>query len=197
MYDSVTPTDIPASARMVAGYVDGRYAWSAQAWRRWRGARFVRIAVLASTNDGNVLDVERGDATPAQSVGWVLMRRRAGGDPSVYCNASTWPAVRAAFHAAGVAEPHYWIASWGTGPTGIAGAVAHQYADPPASGGHYDLSVVADYWGGVDPLAPAPATAGRHATIAAWDHIRGLLGVTLPAWSAQLAAIKTEVDKIG
>src|SRR5207245_9944229 len=33
-------------------------------------------------------------------------------------------------------------------------AVAKQYQHPPASGGHYDLSVVADYWPGVDPVPP-------------------------------------------
>jgi hypothetical protein len=34
----------------------------------------------------------------------------------------------------------------------IRGAVAKQYADPGThGGGHYDLSIVADYWPGVDP----------------------------------------------
>lgn len=157
MYDSINPARIPANAAMVAGYVDGIYGpehgrfnqpgWDLAAWARFPNAVKVRIAVFASTNDGHVLDVETYDATPAQAPGWVKMRRAAGRDPSVYMNASTWPAVRQAFRSAGVPEPHYWVASYpGGGAVIPAGAIAHQYADP----GPYDLSVVADFWPGVD-----------------------------------------------
>lgn len=151
MYDSVTPGSIPQSAAMVAGYVDGRYAWSAEGWARFPHAVHVPIAVFASTNAGVVLDVETGDATPAQAPGWVQRRRAAGVDPSVYCNTSVWPSVRAAFTSAGVAQPHYWVAAYpGGGAVIPSGAIAHQYADPLTSGGNFDLSVVADYWPGVD-----------------------------------------------
>jgi hypothetical protein len=151
MFDSTTPTAIPPTAAMVAGYVDGIFVWSPAAWARFPNAVHVRIAVLASTNDGHVLDVERGDASPAQAPPWVRMRRADGADPSVYCNLSTWPAVQAAFNAAGVAQPHYWIAHYGAGPGIPPGAVAVQYADPPnGSGGQWDISAVADLWPGVD-----------------------------------------------
>jgi hypothetical protein len=99
--------------------------------------------------------VETGDATPAQAPGWVKARRAAGADPTVYCSASLWPTVRAAFTAAGVAQPHYWIAHYDGDPTIPAGAVAKQYVDPPNSGGHWDLSAVAGHWPGVD-ITPAP-----------------------------------------
>lgn len=152
MYDAVSPSAIPANAKMVAGYLaPNRYAWSAQDWARFPNAVRVEIAVFASTNAGHVLDVEIGDATPAQAPGWVLKRRAAGVDPTIYCNLSTWPAVQAAFKAAGVREPHYWIAHYGAGANIPAGAVAVQYADPAGhSGGNYDISAVADYWPGVD-----------------------------------------------
>lgn len=147
MHDSITARNIPASAQMVAGYVDGAYVWSAADWGRFPNATKVRIAVFASTNDGHVLDVERGNATPEEAPGWVLRRRAAGVDPSVYCSESAWPIVRAAFAAAHVPEPHWWIAAYpGIGATVYPGAVAHQYADL----GPYDLSVVADCWPGVD-----------------------------------------------
>lgn len=156
MYDGIN-TDapvIPTGAELVAGYVDGWYAWSAADWARFPHALHVRIAVHAETDDGVVLDVESGDATPAQAVDWVLARRAAGVDPTVYCNQQDtqtgWPAVRAAFQARGVPEPHYWVADY-DGDTAIpAGAVAKQYA----STDRWDLSSVADYWPGVDP-APA------------------------------------------
>jgi len=140
---------------MVAGYIDGRYAWSAADWARFPNAVKVKIAVFPSTNTGHVLDCEQGDATPEQCPPWVARRRSAGADPTVYCSLAAWPLVRAAFHNAGVAEPHYWIAAYpGNGPNLYPGAVAHQYADP----GPVDISVVADYWPGVDP---APANPGK------------------------------------
>jgi hypothetical protein len=154
MYDSITAADIPASARMVAGYVSGQWTWTTADWDRFPNAVKVRIATQANVNDGHVLDVEPGDATPAQAPGWVVKRRAAGIDPTIYCNASTWPVVRAAFTTAQVAEPHYWIAKYDNVAAVLDGAVAKQYINPPTSGGHYDLSAVADYWPGVDPTAP-------------------------------------------
>lgn len=146
MYDSVRVDGIPKNAKMVAGYVDGLYANVGNMQRLFPNAVVVRIAVSARTNDGHVLDVETGDATPHEAVGWVKMRRLAGAIPSVYCNASIWPAVRKAFKDAAVPEPYYWIAKW----DGIAqvpqGAVAKQYAN----NSDYDTSVVVEYWNGVD-----------------------------------------------
>lgn len=152
MYDAVSPSAIPTSAQIVAGYLPpSRYAWSAQDWARFPNAVHVKIAIFASTNDGHVLDVEPGCASPSEAPGWVVKRRAAGVDPTVYCNLSTWPTVQAAFKAAGVTQPHYWIAHYGTGAVIPAGAVAVQYADPPGgSGGNYDISAVADHWPGVD-----------------------------------------------
>lgn len=154
MYDSTEANDIPTTAAMVAGYLrPSRYAWSAADWARFPRAVKVRIAIFATVNDGHVLDVEPGDATPAQAPSWVRMRRAVGVDPTVYCNASTWAQVRAEFRRQGVAEPHYWIAKYDGVAEIPAGAVAKQFANPPVHGaGHFDLSIVADYWPGVDPI---------------------------------------------
>ena len=150
MYDSVTPGDLPNDATMVAGYVDGHYRNVARIHEFFPHALVVGIATDARTNDGIVLDVEKGDATPTESVQWVVMRRHAGKDPSVYCSASEWNAVRAACHAAGVDEPHYWIAHYDGVASIPKGAVAKQYK-PGSAGKHYDTSVVSTYWPGVDP----------------------------------------------
>lgn len=152
MYDAVTAGNVPPDAQMVAGYIDGGYRSYDALVARCPHAVHVAIAVSAATNAGIVLDVETGDATPGQSVGWVLARRAAGVDPSVYCNFSTWGAVRTAFLVAGVAEPHYWIADWNGAQSVYPGSVAHQYASGPfgVGGGDVDLSAVVDSWPGVD-----------------------------------------------
>lgn len=157
MADSVTPMDIPVNDPrtgqpwdLVAGYIDGVPRWPAAAWDRFPGSIHVQIALDPATNGGHVLDVERGAANPDQAPGWVTRRRAAGADPTVYCNQSTWPAVQEQFIAAGVAAPHWWIARYDGVPQLLPGTVAKQYVNPPNSGGHLDLTVVADYWPGVD-----------------------------------------------
>lgn len=147
MFDAIVSGNPPPGARLYAGYDDGAWPDAAALAARFPGATVVRVTVSADDNQGQVLDVENGDATPAQAVGWAVRRRAAGADPTVYCNTSTWPAVRAAFHSAGVAEPHYWIAQYDGDPTIPDGAVAKQYASNDA----YDTSSVAEYWPGVDP----------------------------------------------
>jgi hypothetical protein len=163
MYDSTNPLDIPTTAVLVAGYIDGRWGpdhlamgeptgWDGAGWARFLRSQWVKIAVHATTNDGHVLDVENGNATPEEAVTWVRQRRAALQDPSVYMNANTWPQVQAAFRAVNEPEPHYWVAAWQAGDSTIPpGAVARQYANPTITGAHYDLSAVVGYWPGVDP----------------------------------------------
>lgn len=171
MYDAVNPHNIPGDAKMVAGYVDGLYANTDTMQRLFPDAVVVRIAVSSHTNDGHVLDVEQGDATPAESVHWVTLRRNAGADPSVYCSASVWPAVRKAFQDAHIIEPHYWIADWDGKAALPQGAVAKQYMN-----GHgYDTSVVADVWPGVDAHNnPRPVPSPSFYTVKAGDTLSGI-----------------------
>jgi hypothetical protein len=187
MYDGIDSDAglIPTDAQLVAGYVDGDYAWSSADWARFPHSVHVPIAVHSGTDAGIVLDVEAGDATPAESVGWVQTRRRAGADPTVYCSRSVWPSVRAAFQAAKVAEPHYWIADY-DGDTAIpAGAVAHQYE----SGAHWDLSSVADYWPGVDPAAtPAPEPDSEEEEMSTTSNA-GRAGLSWPAGSRHIVQV--------
>lgn len=151
MFDSITARDIPADAKMVAGYVNGTYQWSNADWALFPNATKVRIATRANIDDGHVLDVEVGAATPASAPDWVQMRRAHGLIPTVYCSFSEWASVRAAFHNASIIEPLYWIAKYDRVAVVPPGTVAKQYASPTTgSAGHYDLSAVADFWPGVD-----------------------------------------------
>jgi hypothetical protein len=166
MYDSVTPGSIPASATMVAGYADGKYANLTAMRARFPHARVVSIAVRYTTR-AQVLDVETGDATPAQAVLWCTqtMADTANGELTVYCNTSTWPQVRAAFKTAGVSEPQYWIAHYDNIAALPAGAIAKQYQNTAG----WDRSVVADHWPGIDPDPedPVALTADEIKQIAA------------------------------
>lgn len=158
LYDAVNVgAGIPDNPELVAGYIDGNYQSFAGLAARFPNAIHVPIAVWPSTNDGIVLDVERGDATPGQAPPWVQNRRAAGVIPTVYCSEGDWPAVRKAFRDQGVDEPYYWVAAY-PGPGQVLYndplCVAHQWGGDTEGG--YDVSVVADVWPGVDPVTPPP-----------------------------------------
>ena len=165
MYDSVTPGNIPANANMVAGYVDGLYANLGAMASRFPHAVRVSIAVHWTTR-AQVLDVEDGDATPAQAVQWCTqtMADKSNHELTVYCNMSVWSTVRAAFRSAGVTEPNYWVARYDNDPTIPVGAIAKQYQGDTHG---YDVSSVAAYWPGVDPK-PANAEIYPGANTSHW-----------------------------
>jgi len=156
MYDSTNPNDIPTNAPMVAGYIDGTtFKWPESSWSRFPNAVKVRIARRTSTNDGHVLDVEMDIPTVwpinRSIVDWVLMRRRAGVEPTIYCNQlNDWEPLKRLFTNAGVTWPQWWVARYDNKKNIPAGAIAKQYANPPLVGFHADASMVADFWPGVD-----------------------------------------------
>lgn len=167
MHDSTTAADIPATAAMVAGYIDGDYAWSAQDWARFPSAARLRIAVFHSTDDGDVLDIEKGCSEAWCAPLWTKMRRASGlAVPTFYCRPTkTWPdaynqaAVVAALVSGGV-DPSgvaWWFADYTGQPHIPDGGVACQYANDTLTGGHFDLSVVHDSAPWV-PGSPGPTT---------------------------------------
>lgn len=106
MFDSVTPSAIgrlaSTSPDAVAGYVDGRYRDIAALERDYPNHRHLSIAVTAR-DDADCLDIENGDAVPAEAPGW-LRRQHARGvaRPWLYANTSTWPAVLRYVQLAGI-----------------------------------------------------------------------------------------------
>ncbi|MBO0682210.1 MAG: hypothetical protein J2P45_03560, partial [Candidatus Dormibacteraeota bacterium] len=108
-------------------------------WGRFQGSKLVGIATSPSTNDGQVLDVEPGDATPDEAAGWIRMRQAAGlAVPTIYVNRSQAPAVVGACMGLNY---HLWVSTL-DGTQQIPGWVysATQYATI----GGYDESVVTD-----------------------------------------------------
>jgi len=149
------------NAAMVAGYVNGAYAWSQADWDLFPHAVHVQITVSASANAGDVLDVESGDATPGQTAGWIRQRKAVGYyRPSIYCNLSTVPAVRQGTGSYILGKDYdIWVADWTGSPhevtaPGLPSATcsATQYENTAG----YDASVVYD-GGWPHRTAPAPA----------------------------------------
>lgn len=147
MYDAVNPANIPSDAKYVGGYGDGLYNWMATHPELFPNAHKFIFVVFAN-HDGDCLDVEKGNATPAQAPGWAVRQRARGKDPFVYCSrlgTYGWQAVQDAFNSQRVPHPHYGIADYSTPPgtllvlNGIS-AVFHQYVDT----GLYDISILTD-----------------------------------------------------
>lgn len=153
--DSIDAPLIPADTPVVAGYGDGRYIWSpswmdGSNWWDLFPNSVQLVIVVSAAHQGDVLDVEQGDATPAQAPSWIAQfarpARRAG---TIYCNRDTWPAVIAELQASGIdpAGPRvdWWIGTLDgtrqvTIPPGGKAPAAVQYIDT----GAYDESIIYD-----------------------------------------------------
>jgi hypothetical protein len=129
IYDSVTPSAIPAGQR-AAVYVNGSYAASAD--QVAGHGKVLWIDTNGSDPNANILDVEPGDATPAGAAVWVGQRLQAHPHSVaiVYTMMSDWSTVQA-----DVAQLPAWMHShvryWIADPTGqphvVPGASATQW----------------------------------------------------------------------
>jgi hypothetical protein len=139
IYDSVTPSAIPASSQAVAVYANGNYAASpSQVGHR---GLVLWIDTNGSDPNADVLDVEPGDATPAQAATWVAQKLDASPNSVaiVYTMMSEWPAVQADINALPWWMPshtRYWIAD----PTGVPHVVPGSQATQWYWGQNYDIS---------------------------------------------------------
>jgi hypothetical protein len=106
MYDSIDVAHLPDGGDAYAGYTSGTWpTWDALK-ARFPGKHLLSIAVDAS-HHALCLDVEKGDATPAQVPAWVKTERGRGVDrPVVYASASTMPDILAELATAGVGREH-------------------------------------------------------------------------------------------
>lgn len=192
MRDSTRAGLIPPGTPVVAGYGDGIYAWSAADWALF--PRAVKLSIVVNAEHaGDILDVERYDATPEDIPGWCERFDRPGRRaPTIYCSRSAWLDCQ---RAAGVRRVDWWISTL-DGTTSVAGAVAVQYAD---HGGWYDESTILDpTWLGsftqedetVGYLLPGPPAnaadaLARRVKIHEWGHVSGFNPP--PNWPAESA----------
>jgi len=138
MYDSVSPGAIPAR-QAAAVYSTGAYF--AMPSQLHRLGHAIWIDVTGRDYAASALDVEPGDATPAQAASWAWhrLRRYPHGLARIYTMRSEWGAVRAAvahLPARMRARVHYWIAD----PTGVPHIVPGAHATQWYWGRGYDIS---------------------------------------------------------
>src|SRR5260370_7623371 len=178
MRDSITAADIPLEGlTVVAGYGNGVYAWSSADWARFPPPIVPLSVVVSADGVGDVLDVEKGDATPADCPGWADRFNRPGRRlPTIYSSRSSISWIRQAM---GSRPFDWWVATL-DGTQDIAGAVAVQYCgaagsgDPCETTGHYDESIILDpSWVGpedpevLDPKDPIVRQLLQHTNTAA------------------------------
>ena len=169
MYDAVDTAQIPADAQAVGGYVDGNWQTFPSLGTSWPHAQHLSIAVSAA-DDADCLDIETGDATPADAAGWYERQKARGiSRPCLYANASTMDSgVIPAMKAAGIdrAAVRLWSAHF-TGTAHICGpascgemsidADGTQWTDQALSRSLDESLLLADFFGTTPEPAPAPA----------------------------------------
>jgi hypothetical protein len=138
-YDSVAPTAIPAGQK-VATYADGPYQASGAAVAG-RG-NVLWIDTNGTNTHANALDVEPGDATPAEAASWVSAKLAASPhtDAIVYTFEAEWGSVQsniAALPSWMQSHVKYWIADPTGTPHIVPGAAATQWY----WGSSYDISM--------------------------------------------------------
>lgn len=108
MFDDVTVDLIPSKAEAVAGYVGGNFTTWPAIVARFPHAHKLSIAVNTS-EAARCLDVEPGDATPADAPAWLRRQqhRNPHSIPVIYASISAMPEVVAAMGRAGIKRSEY------------------------------------------------------------------------------------------
>jgi hypothetical protein len=205
MYDSITVANLPDGGGAYAGYVGGNWAtWDAVKATFGGHAHLLSIAVNAG-EDAKCLDVEQGDATPAEAPGWVKRQQGRGQyKPVLYASVSAVPAVLAALGHAGIKrdEVRLWSAHYGAGKhicgpasckwPGVPACDGTQWTDAAAGAGgtRVDESLLTDaFFPAPPPPQPAPPPAADLDGVVVWKdkagtlHSRGVLSVDGKIWS--------------
>ena len=137
-YDSINPSKIPAN-QQIATYADGKYAVERSLVSN--PGQVIWIDINGHDANANALDVEPGNATPAEVASWVDRRLTAhpGTIAIVYTMRSDWAAAKASvatLPAAMRSQVRWWIADPTGHPHIVPGAQATQWY----WGGKYDIS---------------------------------------------------------
>jgi hypothetical protein len=144
MFDTITLSTVPANPFALAGYTSGFWPTFVPLLKAWPKAHVVSIAVSARRG-GKCLDVEPGDAMPAEAPGWYRKERAAGVKKP--CFYSSWweftKQLRPALRSAGIGRQDVfeWDADYVYHPRLDVGFDATQWTDH-AYGRNLDQSTV-------------------------------------------------------
>lgn len=188
VYDSTDLSAIPETAELVLGYVDGQWPNFGAAVLRFGPAKVISVTTKG-TSVARVVDCEEGNGDPAGAAAWCkdpAYRVPGYPRPTVYYPLDLADAIVAALDAVGMtaAQVDWYPAHW----TGVAhlepGSVATQYADPPGSGGDFDLSLTNGIWPG---LAPPPPKGDAMEGVAQWEtggqtHLAAVINNVMYHW---------------
>lgn len=166
MFDSIDVSQLPSgSGYAYAGYVNGAWPTYSSVVAKFPGHHVLSIAVNAGAN-ADCLDIETGDATPADAAGWYLRQHARGVTrPCLYANASTMGLVIAALKVAGISRNsvRLWSAHYDgqhiCGPSScrmLSETVDGTQWTFTALGRNLDQSTLAPDFFGAAPIPPKP-----------------------------------------
>lgn len=168
MYDSVTTLDIPPTAKLILAYIDGKFNNFAAV-----KARFPNAIVIPTTTSSagslaaQVYDCEKGDGNAVQCAAWCSRKIAAKSRPTSYSSrigtpGYGWLDVQHALTAEGIPlnAVDYGVADYTGTPHLLVGSAFTQYANPPKSGGDYDVSLTNGVW----PNVPTPSMLNKPAS---------------------------------
>ena len=101
MYDAITLDNLPSDGKYFAGYVGGNWVTYPQIKARFPGATVLSIAINASET-AQCLDIETGDAVPADAPAWVLHQKTPR--PCLYASVSTMNTLISILNTAGISR---------------------------------------------------------------------------------------------
>jgi hypothetical protein len=156
--DAATIAKICKPGDLIAYYIDGKYAWTAQEIALFSGHPMVTITCTGS-HAADVGDVETGDMTPSGGASWVEDRIKAGyARPSLYTSLSVVENIRIAT-GANILQKNYdlWVADYDNKTASVyVGSAAKQFKNTA----YYDESEV------YDDLWPHRTVVGAVTTVA-------------------------------
>lgn len=166
VYDSTEPSAIPDTAPAVAGYIDGRYAWSQADWDLFPKAYHLTITVFADAAAQAFDITDAGNANAYVAAGAMANRLADRQWSLAYSNRDGLPGVIQGLRAKGLhlTDAQYWPAPgvylWAADPTTlshtqVAWAPVQPLMVQYAWMGTYDVSATVGGFPGLPPI-PTP-----------------------------------------
>lgn len=165
MYDSVNTLALPLDSRLILAYIDGRYNNYSAVRQRFPAAVVVKTTTLANGSTSAVVyDCERGDGNASQAADWAARKLALHERPTIYCSRIGepnygWPWVQHELLVRNIplSSVDFGIADYTGVPHLVPLSSFTQYANPPGSGGDFDISLTNGIW----PLEDNVATPTR------------------------------------